>query len=111
MHRKELSYKQLIYYIQSYKILHTLFSKYYIPNVFTITTILLSKLGHCAASFNSRETTSSKIASVILVISSSPFASGTVVGSKGSREGDSSAAIENVNKFEVAKIKHKARSY
>jgi hypothetical protein len=44
MHRKELSYEQLIYYIQIIKILHTLFSKYYIPNVFTITTILLLKL-------------------------------------------------------------------
>jgi hypothetical protein len=44
MHRKELNYKQLIYYIQNYKILHTSFSKYYIPNVFTITAILLLKL-------------------------------------------------------------------
>jgi hypothetical protein len=46
MHRKELNYKQLIYYIQNYKILHTLFSKYYIsiPNVFTMIAILLLKL-------------------------------------------------------------------
>jgi hypothetical protein len=46
MHRKELNYKQLIYYIQNYKILHTLFSKYYIniPNVFTTIAILLLKL-------------------------------------------------------------------
>jgi hypothetical protein len=46
MHRKDLNYKQLIYYIQNYKMLHTLFSKYYIniPNVFTITVILLLKL-------------------------------------------------------------------
>jgi hypothetical protein len=44
MHRIELSYKQLIYYIQNYKMLHTLFSKYYIPNVFTIIAILLLKL-------------------------------------------------------------------
>jgi hypothetical protein len=44
MHRKELNYKQLIYYIQNYKILHVLSSKYYIPNVFTITTNLLLKL-------------------------------------------------------------------
>jgi hypothetical protein len=44
MHRKELNYKQLIYYIQNYKILHILSSKYYISNVFTITTNLLLKL-------------------------------------------------------------------
>jgi hypothetical protein len=44
MHRKELNYKQLIYYIQNYKILHTLSSKYYISNVFTITANLLLKL-------------------------------------------------------------------
>jgi hypothetical protein len=46
MRRKELDYKQLIYYIQNYKILHTLFSKYYIniPNVSTTIAILLLKL-------------------------------------------------------------------
>jgi hypothetical protein len=46
MHRKELDYKQLIYYIQNCKILHTLFSKYYIniPNVSTTIAILLLKL-------------------------------------------------------------------
>jgi hypothetical protein len=46
MHRKELNYKQLIYYIQKYKILHTLFNKYYIniPNVLITTAILLLKL-------------------------------------------------------------------
>jgi hypothetical protein len=46
MHRKELNYKHLIYYIQNYKILHTLFSKYYIniPNVLITTAILLLKL-------------------------------------------------------------------
>jgi hypothetical protein len=44
MHRKELNYKQLIYYIQNYKILHILFSKYYISNVFTIIANLLLKL-------------------------------------------------------------------
>jgi hypothetical protein len=46
MHRKELNYKQLIYYIQNYKILHTLFSKYYINilNVFRTIAILLLKL-------------------------------------------------------------------
>jgi hypothetical protein len=46
MHRKELNYIQLIYYFQNYRILHTLFSKYYIsiPNVFTTIAILLLKL-------------------------------------------------------------------
>jgi hypothetical protein len=46
MHRKELNYEQLIYYIQNYKILHTLFNKYYIniPNVLITTAILLLKL-------------------------------------------------------------------
>jgi hypothetical protein len=39
MHRKELNHKQLIYYIQNYKILH-MFNKYYIPNVFAITSSL-----------------------------------------------------------------------
>jgi hypothetical protein len=46
MHRKELNYIQLIYYFENYRILHTLFSKYYIsiPNVFTTIAILLLKL-------------------------------------------------------------------
>jgi hypothetical protein len=44
MHRKNLNYKQLIYYIQNYKILHILSSKYYIQNIFTITANLLLKL-------------------------------------------------------------------
>jgi hypothetical protein len=44
MHRKELNYKQFRYYIQSYKILHTLSSKYYIPNIFTMAANLLLKL-------------------------------------------------------------------
>jgi hypothetical protein len=46
MHRKELNYIQLIYYFQNYRILHTLFSKYYIniPNVFTTIAIVLLKL-------------------------------------------------------------------
>jgi hypothetical protein len=44
MHRKELNHKQLIYYIQNYKILYILSSKYYTPNGFTITSNLLVKL-------------------------------------------------------------------
>jgi hypothetical protein len=110
MHRKELSYNQLIHYVQNYKnithfVQQILHSKCFYNNSYS------SFKTASAASFNSRETTSSKIASTILVISSSLFASGSAVGSKGSREGDSSTAIENVNKFEVAKIKHKVRSY
>jgi hypothetical protein len=110
MHCKELSYKQLIYYIQNYKnithfVQQILHSKCFYNNSYS------SFKTASAASFNSRETASSKIASAILAISSSLFASGSAVGSKGSGEGDSLAAIENVNKFEVAKIKHKVRSY
>jgi hypothetical protein len=110
MHRKELSYKQLIYYTQNYKnithfVQQILHSKCFYNNNYS------SFKTDSAASFNNRETTSSKIASAILVISSSLFAFGSAVGSKGSGEGDSSAAIENINKFKVAKIKHKVRSY
>ncbi len=64
-----------------------------------------------AASFSSRETASSIIASATLVISSSFSAFGSAVDSKGSGGGDSSAAIENVNKFEVTKLKNQAESY
>jgi hypothetical protein len=110
MHRKELSYKQLIYYIQSYKnithlVQQILHSKCFYNNNYS------SFKTASAASFNSREKTPSKIASAILVISSSLFAFVSADGSKGSGEEDSSAVIENVNKFEVAKIKHKVRSH
>ena len=110
MHRKELSYKQLIYYIQNYKnithfVQQILHSKCFYNNIYS------SFKTTSVASFNSREIASSKIASAILVISSSLFASRSAGGSKGSGEGDSSAAIENVNKFELAKIKHKVRSH
>jgi hypothetical protein len=110
MHRKELSYKQLIYYIQNYKntthfVQQILHSKCFYNNNYS------SFKTTSVASFNSREIASSKIASAILVISSSLFASGSAVGSKGSREGDSLAVIENVNKSEVTKIKHKVKSY
>jgi hypothetical protein len=46
MHRKELNYIHLIYYFQNYRILHTLFNKYYIgtPNVFTTIASLLLEL-------------------------------------------------------------------
>jgi hypothetical protein len=49
--------------------------------------------------------------SAMLVISVGSFASGSINDSKGSGGGDSSAAVENVNKFEVTKIKNKVKSY
>jgi hypothetical protein len=110
MHRKELSYKQLIYYIQSYKNITHFVQKILHSKCFYNNNYSSFKTAS-TVSFNSRETASSKIASAILVISSSLFASGSAVGSKGSGEEDSSAAIEKVNKFEVAKIKHKVRSH
>jgi hypothetical protein len=69
MHHKELNYKQLIYYIQNYKILHTLFNKYYIniPNVFTIISYSSFRTAS-TASFSSQVTASSIIALAILVI-------------------------------------------
>jgi hypothetical protein len=110
MHRKELSYEQLIYYIRNYKnithfVQQILHSKCFYNNSYS------SFKTASAASFKSREMASSKIASAILVISSSFFASGSAVGSKGYGEGDSSATIENINKSEVTKIKHKVKSY
>jgi hypothetical protein len=85
MHRKELKCKQLIYYIQNYKMLHTLFSKYYIPNVFYNNSYSSFKTVS-AASFSSRETASSIIASATLVISSYFSASRSAIDSKGSGE-------------------------
>jgi hypothetical protein len=49
--------------------------------------------------------------SAMLIISDDSFASASASGSKGSGGGDSLAAIENVNKFEVTKIKHKVKRY
>jgi hypothetical protein len=49
--------------------------------------------------------------SAMLIISADSFASGSINDSKGSEGGDSSAAVENVNKFEVTKIKDKVKSY
>jgi hypothetical protein len=47
----------------------------------------------------------------MLTISVDSFASGSINGSKGSGGGDSSAVVENVNKFEVTKIKNKVKSF
>jgi hypothetical protein len=44
------------------------------------------------------------------MISADSFASGSTNDSKGSGGGDSSAATENVNKFEVTKIKIKLKA-
>jgi hypothetical protein len=47
----------------------------------------------------------------MLIISADSFASGSASDSKGSRRGDSSAAIENVNQFEVTKINNKVKTH
>jgi hypothetical protein len=47
----------------------------------------------------------------MLIISADSFASGSANDSKGSRGGDSSAAVENVNQFEVTKINNKVKSH
>jgi hypothetical protein len=44
------------------------------------------------------------------MISSSLFALGFVCDSKGSGGGDNLAAIQNMNKLEVTRIKHKVKS-
>jgi hypothetical protein len=49
--------------------------------------------------------------SAMLIISADSFASGSANDSKGSGGGDSSAAVENVNQFEVTKINNKVKSY
>jgi hypothetical protein len=45
----------------------------------------------------------------MLIISDDYFASASASGSKGSGGGDSSAVIENINKFEITKIKNKIK--
>jgi hypothetical protein len=55
--------------------------------------------------------TSSIIVSAMLIIFVDSFASGSASDSKGSGGGDSSAAVENVNQFEVTKINNKVKSY
>ena len=64
-----------------------------------------------AASVSSWVTTSSTIVSAMLIISVDSFASGPANDLKGSGGGDSSAAVENVNQFEVTKIINKVKSY
>jgi hypothetical protein len=55
--------------------------------------------------------TSSIIVSDMLIISVDSFAFGSASDSKGSGGGDSSAAVENVNQFQVTKINNKFKSY
>jgi hypothetical protein len=82
----------------------------YFGNVFT-NTYSSSFKTLFAASVSSWVTTSSIIVSAMLIISADSFASGSANDSKGSGGGDSSAVVENVNKFEVTKIKNKVKSY
>jgi hypothetical protein len=49
--------------------------------------------------------------SAMLIISDDSFASASANGSKGYGGGDSSAVVENINKFEVTKIKDKFKSH
>jgi hypothetical protein len=49
--------------------------------------------------------------SAILIISDDSFASASASGSKGSKGGDSSAVVENVNKFGATKMKNKVKIY
>jgi hypothetical protein len=64
-----------------------------------------------AASLRSLVTTSSTIASAILMISIAFFVSGSARGSNGSDGGGSSAAIEKINQFEASKTNDKAISH
>jgi hypothetical protein len=114
MHRKEINYKTI-------RILHlnpmsTKYYKHFSANV----TLIFSQCFYnsysssfktlSAASVSSWVTTSSTIVSAMLIISADSFASGSANNSKGSERGDSSAALENVNQFEVTKINNKVKS-
>jgi hypothetical protein len=82
----------------------------YFGNVFT-NSYSSSFKTLSAASVSSWVTTSSIMASAMLIISVDSFASGSASNSKGSGGGDSSAAVENVNQFEVIKINNRVKSY
>jgi hypothetical protein len=47
----------------------------------------------------------------MIIISDDSFASASASNSKGSEGGDSSAAIENVNQFEVTKVYNKVENH
>jgi hypothetical protein len=76
----------------------------YFGNVFT-NSYSSSFKTLSAASVSSWVTTSSIIVSAMLIVSADSFASGSANDLKGSGGGDSSAVVENVNKFEVTKNK------
>jgi hypothetical protein len=64
-----------------------------------------------AASLSNLVTTSSTIASAILIISISFFVSGSASGSNGSGGGGSSAVIEKIDQFEVLRTNNEAASH
>jgi hypothetical protein len=49
--------------------------------------------------------------SAMLIIFAGSFAFGSINDSKGSGGGDSSVAVENVDKFKITKIENKVKSY
>jgi hypothetical protein len=94
MHRKELKYKQIIYYIQSYNVLHMSRSKCFYNSIqSSLRTI-------SAASFSSWSTTLFMMASAIFLISSSPFRWGPGDASVGSEGGEDTAIspLQTANK-------------
>jgi hypothetical protein len=82
----------------------------YSSNVFT-NSYSSSFRTFSAASVNNLVTTSSIIGSAILIIYIDFFVSGSASGSKGSGGGDSSAAVEDINQFEITKINNKVKSH
>jgi hypothetical protein len=64
-----------------------------------------------AISFNNLLTTLLMIDSAILMISIAFFVSGSARGSNGSGGGDSSAAVEKINQFEVTKTNDEAKGH
>ena len=78
----------------------------YFYNIYSSSLKTLS-----AASVSSCVTTSSIMVSAMLIISDDSFASASASGSKGSGGGDSSATVENVNYFEVAKVNNKGKNH
>jgi hypothetical protein len=77
----------------------------YFYNIYSYSFKTLS-----AASVSGWVTTSSIMVSAMLITSDDSFASASARGSKGSGGGDSSAAVENVNYFEVAKVNIKSKN-
>jgi hypothetical protein len=82
----------------------------YSGNVFT-NSYFSSFKTLSATSVSSWVTTSSIIVSAMLIISADSFASASANDSKGSGRGDSPAAVENVNQFEVTKINNRVKTH